>query len=320
MATGNAVLKRLLDAALILLLLSLLMFALIQAMPGDPIDALIAETPGLTSADIQALKEAHGVSQPFWQRYGAWLQGIVVGDWGHSRLYNQPVQDVLGAPFKVTATLAVSAFTLATLLAFAANYYLWRRPHGLGAQVIHFVATTSVAVPGFWLGLMLVIVFSIHLAWVPASLSGQAVDAGLFAAPAAWILPIVTLVFGLLGYYIRYIYVALQEVATQPVLVTAKAKGNGPFRCWARYAVPLAMKPIVTVLSMSTAGLLAGAVLTEIIFGAPGLGKLLYDALNYNDYNLAAVLVLLGSVFVILANAVADLFYVLFDPRVRLAD
>ena len=315
------ILQRLAETALVLLVMSFVIYGLIGLMPGDPIDLMIASDPSLTPEDAARLKALHGLDRPLHERYLAWLGAALQGDLGYSRLYARPVLEVLWPRLGNTALLMGASFTLALFLALPAGILAATRPHGLRDNLINLVAFAGISIPTFWLAILLIILFAVVLGVLPAG--GTATVGIAPGSPAALadrathlVLPVLTLTLVSAGTLIRYIRAAMIEALRQDHIRTARAKGVGPMRLLLNHALRNAMIPVVTILALDFGALFSGALVAETIFAYLGMGKTIFDAVMGNDYNLALVGLLLATAVVLLANLLADLAYVWLDPRI----
>ena len=309
--------RRGLETAASILIVAFLLFALVDLMPGDPIDLMLQADPRLTSADVARLKALHGLDRPLLERFGAWLLGALRGEFGFSRLYGLPVAAILLPRLGATLLLVGTSFLFALALAMALGTIAALRPHGLVDRLVNLLALFAVSVPSFWLALLAILLFAVELGWLPA---GGEPPAG--AGPGGWarhlVLPVaVTTLLGL-GPLLRFVRSGLLEALREPCIRTARAKGAGTTRVVFHHALPQAVPALVTVVALQTGGLLSGALVVETVFAWPGMGRLIYEAIMGNDYNLALVAVLAGTATTLLANLAADLVHARLDPRVQL--
>jgi peptide/nickel transport system permease protein len=304
---------RLVEIAAMLVLMSFVIYGLIGLMPGDPIDLMMSADPHLTSADLARLKALYGVGQPLLARYGAWAMGVLHGDLGYSRLFAAPVTATLLPRLLNSLVLMGSGFVLAFLLSLGLGIAAARRPRSRFDAAVNFAAFAGVSLPTFWLALILILVFAQGLQWLPASGIG---NGGL----ADWLrhlaLPVATLTIAGFGGYTRYVRAAMRDAFGQDHIRTARAKGASEARVIWRHALPSALVPIATILALSFGTLVSGALVTEEMFAYPGMGKLIFDAVMGNDYNLAIAALLLATAVTLAANLAADLAYAWLDPRV----
>ena len=300
---------RLVQIAITLAILSLAMFLLIGLMPGDPIDLAIAGDPRLTAEDASRLRALHGLDQPLMARYAAWAQALLAGQFGYSRLFAQPVAQVIWPALLSSLALLGAALALAVGLGLALGALAAARPRLAG--LVDGIAILGQSAPSFWAGILLIILFAVTLGWLPA---GGVPDEG----QSAWrflVLPVVTLALANLAAYARHSAAALEATLREPWVVAARARGNGEARVLFRHAFPNAAVPILQVAALDAGSLVGGALITETLFARPGMGKLIYDAVMGNDTNLALVALLLVALVTMLATLAADVAQRALDPR-----
>jgi peptide/nickel transport system permease protein len=302
--------KRHLQIALTLAILSFCAYALIALMPGDPIEVAIAGDPRLTSEDAARLRALHGLDRPFHERYFAWATGLLRGEFGYSRLFAQPVADLLWPALRSTLALAGTALLIALALGVALGALAASRPRA--APAVDAVAVMGQAMPTFWLGILLVILFAVTLGWLPA---GGVADQGL--GVAYLVLPVATLAIAHLAAYARHSAASLEATLAEPWIRTARARGASERGVLFRHAFPNAALPVLQIAALDAGALAGGALVTETVFARPGMGKLLYDAVMGNDTNLALIALLLVALTTMLATLGADLAQRALDPRLR---
>jgi peptide/nickel transport system permease protein len=313
-------------AAGTLAIVAIMNFILFRVVPGDPATLLLAGSrSGITQAQIQSVRDEWGLDRPlFPDQLIAYVESTLRGDLGYSFKYRgEKVTDLLISRMPATIVLV----GLAQLLAIAAGLYLgaiagWRR----GSGVDRLVTNSSLvlyATPYFWLGMVLVLIFSTGLGWFPPN--------GLFTAgitagdPIAWfedgashlVLPVTAVALGLLGQYVLVTRAAIGDVLTEDYMVTARAKGlTEPQMLW-RHAFQNGMLPVITLVTLNLGYIVAGTITAEAVFGWPGIGYLTVEALNARDYPVLQGIFLLLGTSIVLANVLADLIYGFLDPRVR---
>ena len=288
---------------------------LLGLMPGDPIDLLVSADPRLSAEDAVRLKALHGLDQPLGKRYLNWLFSALQGDLGYSRLYAKPVLVVLWGALEKTLLLMGIAFVISVAIAIPAGVLAARRIHSLTDYSINLICFAGISIPAFWLALMLILLFSVVLGWLPANAVPLG-DAGILEQVRGLILPVITLAIVSIGGVTRYMRASLHESLQQDYIQTAYAKGLSDRQVVRRHALRNSMIPVVTVLSLDIGTFFSGALITEIMFGYPGMGKLLFDAIQGSDYNLALIGLLMATGVTLAANFVADLSYAALDPRI----
>jgi peptide/nickel transport system permease protein len=309
--------KRLVQTAIVLLLMSFAVYLMIGLMPGDPVDLMIAGNPRLTPDDVLRLRAVYGLDQPLWSRYLAWLGAALSGDLGASRLYARPVLEVMGPFLLNTCVLMGLSFAFSVALAVPLGVWAAKRPGSLADRAANAFAFVGISLPTFWLGLVLIIVFSVLLSWLPASGTSSGAG-GWWNAVRHLALPTITLTLSRTGVLLRYVRSSMIETMRQEFVRGIRAKGASAARVLWAHALPNAMLPVVTVMALSFGELFSGALVTESIFAYPGMGRMIYDSVMGNDFNLALAGLLLATVLTLAANLAADILYAWLDPRIRL--
>ena len=308
---------RLAQSLAVLALMSAAIYGLIGLMPGDPIDLALSADPKLTAEDIVRLRALYGLDEPWLQRYWAWVIQAVQVQFGYSRLFAQPVTSALVEPLGRTVILMGGSFFVAIVIGLPAGMIAGARPHSRLDYIVNLICFAGVAMPAFWLALLLILAFAVNLQWFPAS--AVALEPGLGPQLYHLVLPILTLGLLQAGGITRYMRAAMREALSADHIRTARAKGLSEFGVIWRHALRNAMIPVVSILALDVGGLFSGALLVEMMFGYPGMGKLLFDAVMGNDYNLALVALLFGTGLTLAANLAADIAYAAIDPRVTFA-
>lgn len=312
--------RRLVQGLIVIAVMSLVVFFLIGLMPGDPVDLLASADPRMTPGEVARLRALYGLDQPVWARYLAWAGHAAQGDFGYSRAFARPVVTLLVERLGATLILMVSSFVIASAAGIVFGIAAARRPGGVLDGLIRAGAFVTIATPGFWLALMLMALFAVQLGWLPATALPASPNPTWAERARHLILPVATLAIVQAGEIARFARAAMIEALAADHIRTARAKGASPARVLWRHALRGAMIPIVTIMALGFGGLFSGALITETIFAYPGMGKLIYDALVGNDYNLALVGLLFATATTLAANLIADLAYVALDPRITLGD
>jgi peptide/nickel transport system permease protein len=311
---------RLVEAALVLLLMSFVIYGLIGLMPGDPIDLMASGNPRITSADVARLKATYGLDRPLLERYGHWLAQALRGEFGYSRAYGRPVLEVLPPRLANTCLLMGVSFVLALVIALPAGILAALRPRSFLDYGLNLFAFAGISVPSFWLALLLILLFSVELGWLPASGVETVGSASFGDRLAHLVLPVLTLTALTAGSVLRFTRSAMLETLRQDYIRTARAKGLGPLGVVLRHALRNAMIPVVTVLALHFGALFSGALIVETMFAYLGMGKLIYDSIMGNDFNLALIGLLFATLLTLASNLGADLIYAWLDPRISYAD
>ncbi len=299
----------------VLLVMSFAVYGLIGLMPGDPVDLMIAADPKMTPDGAAKLRALYGLDRPILARYADWLGQAVQGDFGPSRLHGRPVPEVIAPALFNTVRLMGAAFVLSLLIGLPAGLLAGARPRSAVDYIVNVAAFAGVSLPSFWLGLLLIIVFAVLWGVLPAGGMGV-VETGWADTARHMILPVATLGIAGIAGQARYMRAAMAETLRQDYIRTARAKGAGEPRVVLGHALRNALIPVVTVIALDFGALFSGALITETIFSYPGMGRLIFESVMGNDFNLALVALLFATALTLIANLAADAAYVALDPRV----
>lgn len=306
-------LRRLGVLALSLLAASVLIFLVIESVPGDPAAYMLG-----TSAQpetLAALRAQLGLDQPLPLRYGHWLAGILQGDFGQSLTYKTSISEMIVVRMQVSLPLALMALVLAMLIAFPIGMFAANQRNGKKGQFVMAATQIGIALPNFWFAMLLVLVFAVKLGWLPSGGFPGWGHPG--AALRALILPAIALALPQAAILARVLRSALIEALDQDYIRTARAKGLGQQAALRRHALRNAMIPVLTILGMQFSFLLAGAIIIENVFYLPGLGRLIFQAITQRDLIVVQSAVLVMVAAVIIVTFLVDLAYLLIDPRLR---
>jgi peptide/nickel transport system permease protein len=308
------VLARGASAVVVLLLKAFVIFGLIGLMPGDPVDLLMYANPDAKPEDVAHLRAMYGVDQSILARFADWLWAALHGDFGYSRALHRPVLEIVLPALGNTLLLTGTAFALATVIAVALGTVAAVRHGSWLDRVINLFAYAGISIPGFWLGLVFVYIFAVRLGWLPAS--GMPREGQTHPGWTYVVMPVATLVIGEVGGLARYTRSAILDVLGQDHVRTAHAKGLSGSRVVLRHVLRNGLIPIVTVVALGVGHLFSGALLIEVIFAWRGMGRLTYEAIMGNDYNLALICLLFTTMMILLGSLLADLAYAWLDPRI----
>ncbi|KQZ99693.1 peptide ABC transporter [Mesorhizobium sp. Root157] len=306
--------KRLGIAAVTLVLASLVVFSVLEIVPGDPARLMLGMNA--SDAQVEQLRDQMGLNAPLIVRYLDWIGGLLTLDFGRSYTYSVPVIDLVAERIAVSLPLALVALTLSTAIAIPVGLYSASRRGEAGDAVAMGAAQLGVAIPNFWFALMLVYLFAVWLRWVPAG-GFPGWSAGMWPALKSLLLPAVALALPQAAILARVTRSALIEVLNEDYIRTARAKGM-PYRAvlW-RHALRNALIPVVTIMGLQFAFLLAGTIIIENVFYLPGLGRLVFQAITQRDLVVVESVVMLLVATVIAVNLIVDLTYAIVDPRLR---
>lgn len=298
--------RRLLLLALVLFGVVTLVFFLIHFIPGDPVDIMLGDTA--VAADKTALRHDLGLDRPLFQQYFGYLGGVVTGDLGTSIHSRVPVVQEILARFPASAELMAGAMVVAFFIAFPLGILSALRPYGILDGGAMFLSFLGISMPNFWLGPLLIILFSIQLDWLPVN--GRGTFAHL-------ILPSITLGTAMAAMLSRMIRASLLDVLGEEYIRTARAKGLPERTVVMKHALRNALMPVITVIGLQVGVLLSGAIITEAIFDWPGLGTLLLDGISTRNYPLVQGCILFIATIYVLVNMLTDTLYSWADPKIR---
>ena len=307
---------RFLQATLVVLVMSFVVYGLIGLMPGDPVDIMVAGDPNMTAEDAARLRRIYGIDRPIVERYLDWLGSAVGGDLGYSRQHHRPVLEIVLPRLLNTVYLMIFAFLISVALAIPAGVYAARHPRSLVDQAINLFCFAGISLPVFFLALLLIIVFAVKLGALPASGMTTVGDGSLADRLRHLALPVLTLTIANIAQVTRYVRSGMIEVLREDYIRTARAKGADENRVVWRHALRNALIPTVTIMALECGTLLSGALITETMFAYLGMGKLIFDSILANDFNVALVGLLFACSVTLLLNLVADLLYAALDPRI----
>ncbi|MCD4660701.1 ABC transporter permease [Agrobacterium sp.] len=304
--------KRLLVAIPTLLIISIFVFSLQKLLPGDPVLAMAGEERD--PATIEFLREKYRLNDPVPLQYINWLGGVVTGDFGISLRTNQPVLELIGQKLPVTIQLAVMAMFFAMVIGIPIGILAAVKKNTWIDYTANIVALSGLSIPNFWLGIMLILLVSVKLGWLPAS-GYESIFVDPVRSIETMIMPAFVLGNALAATLMRHTRSAMVAVLSSDYIRTARAKGLSPREIILSHSFRNALLPVITLLALLFGELLAGAVLTEQIFTIPGFGKMTVDAVFTRDYAVVQGIVLCTAVGFILMNLLADIAYVLLNPR-----
>lgn len=299
-------LSRLLSMFVVLLGVVTLVFFLIHLVPGDPVQAMLGESA--LAADLESLRIALGLNEPLLTQWWLYITNLLQGDLGNSLYSKEPIFDMLVERFPATLELATAGLLVAVLLALPLGSIAALRKDSVYDNSAMVFSLLGVSIPNFWLGPMLIFLFSLTLGWLPVS--GREGFASL-------VLPAITLGTALAAILARMVRATLLEVLSEDYIRTARAKGLRESAIVIHHALRNASLPIITVLGLQLGTLLGGAVITEIIFAWPGVGQLTIESIQRRDYPVVQACILLISLSYVLVNTFTDILYGWLDPRVR---
>jgi ABC-type dipeptide/oligopeptide/nickel transport system permease component len=299
-------LRRLAQSIVVIAVVVVLVFAM-MFLSGDPAALLLP--PDASREEIDAFRHEMGFDQPFWMQFVKFSGSLLVGDFGRSWRFQEPALSVVLERLPATFELAIAALGLSLLIAVPVGVLSAVRKDSKVDTVSMVLALLGQSVPGFWLGLMLILIFAVDLGWLPTS--GR-------NGPEYLVLPAVSLALALAGRNARLVRSCMLEVLNEDYIRTARAKGLSEWRVVGKHALKNAMLPIVTIVGLELGSLLGGAVVTETIFSWPGIGLLAVQAIAGRDYPVVQAVIIISALCFVLINLAVDLLYTRLDPRVAL--
>jgi len=311
--------RRVLQAIPLLIGVSVIGFGLMHLAPGGPL-AIYTLNPTITAQDIERIKIIFGLDQPVHVQYFKWAAGMFTGNWGYTFFGGRPVLGVIVERLPATMLLMGSALSIAILLGMTVGMIGAVRRYSVWDYLATTGALVALSFPTFWFGLMAIFVFAVDLRWLPSGGMYELGEEGnVVDLLRHLILPTLVLALVITATYSRYARSSFLEVLHQDYMRTARAKGLRLRERLFRHAFPNAVKPLIALLGTDLPVLFSGALVTESIFGWPGMGRLFVDALTMKEYPILMGMIMFTAFFVILGNLLADIAIALLDPRVRLA-
>jgi len=310
------ILKRIASAIPTLLIVSIVVFAIIRLTPGDPAELMLDQDA--TPAEVAELQAKMGLDKPFFVQYAIWLGNVAVGDFGTSTTTGAPVLDMIVSRFLISAPIVLIAIALATIMAVPLGMLAaWRQNKAEDITVVSSM-TLLMSIPGFWLGLIILMIFGMILGWLPV-VGFVSLRDNVPAALVYMIMPVATLVLTELGSLTRMTRASAISVARLEYITHARAKGlSEPQIIW-RHALRNSFAPTWTLIGLNLGSLLGGIAITETVFTIPGLGRLLVDSIYGRDYPVVQGCILFIAFVYVIVNLLVDLVYPLLDPRVTAA-
>ena len=318
MTLMNYIIRRLLISVVILFFISIIIFGLIQAMPGDPF-WMYLDNPHASLEQIEMIKELHGLNRPLPIQYLYWLRNVAMGNLGVSFQNQLPVIQLIGQRVPATLQLMSFAFLLALIVAVPIGVFSAIKKNSFLDYACTTFSYFGISMPTFWFGMMLQLTFALRLGWLPSSgrrtIGGEGGD---FADILShMILPGVVLALLYLASWSRYTRDNYIDVLSQDYIRTASAKGVSDFRLYGIHALRNATMPLVTVITIDLPAMFSGAIVTEAVFNWPGVGSLFMMSIQRRDYPILMGILLISAILVVLFNLIADILYALLDPRIK---
>lgn len=309
-------LKSILQLIPTLFIASILIFAIIALSPGDPVAMLLG--PEATPEQIEAEQARIGLDKPIVVRYAVWLSDVVQFKLGYSLTNGRPVSELITTAFPKTVQLAIISMLVSVFFGFILGILSALKPNSPVDAVITTLSSIALAVPNFWLGLMMILIFSVRLKWLPPSGTGE-IEGSYILNFKYLLMPVITIAVPQIAVFARYMRSAMLDVLSTDYIRAARAKGLFESRVISHHALRNAMIPVITIVGIQFGRLLAGAVITEAVFAYSGIGRLILVSIMNRDYPVVQASLMLVVVIFIITNLLVDLSYGILDPRVRVA-
>jgi peptide/nickel transport system permease protein len=309
--------KRLITLIATLVGASLVVFVVLEILPGNAAQILMG--PDASPDAVEAMAVKLGIDRPPLERYVEWVAGMLTGDLGQSYAYSTPVSELVLERLTLTVPLAFMAMVLTALIALAAGIYAASRHNKLGDVGVMGLSQIGIAIPNFWFAILLILLFSVHLKWFSAG-GFPGWSEGILAGLRALLLPAISLAVVQSAILARITRSAVLDVLREDFVRTARAKGVSRRRALWGHVLRNAMIPVVTVMGLQFAELLAGTIVVESVFYLPGLGRLIFQSISNRDLIVVRNCVMLLAAMVVIVNFVVDVLYAAIDPRVKASD
>ena len=319
-------LKRFLELIPVFFAISIIIFVIMNSMPGDPLLQMRMQNPRAMANDPQRMKELreyYRLDDPLPVKYFSWLKSVMIGDLGYSSMYKTPVIDLIFSRLPNTLILTITAWLIGLVVALPIGILSAVKKYSVFDYSTTVFAFVGISLPGFWFALIAIIIFSVGLGWFPVS------GMSTYGVTGTWnvfvdrlrhlVLPAFVLGLVQVASWVRYIRTSLLEVLDQDYVRTAYAKGVPDRKVIIKHALKNAMIPIITIIALDIPYFFGGALIIETVFSWPGMGRLMYNAVISSDYNLAISCLMFLAIVTLISNLVADLLYVLVDPRIRMS-
>ncbi|MEG2840547.1 MAG: ABC transporter permease [Cellulosilyticaceae bacterium] len=312
----NFYIRKIFSLLTTILLVSLITFLVFQILPGDPVTIILG--PDADPLQAQAMRESLGLDAPLFVRYIDWIKNAIRGDLGLSIRYNQPVSQLILSRIPVTTSLAFMSILLTLAIGLPLGTYIARKNDSLVGKVVSICSQLGLAIPSFWTGILLILLFSVTLGLLP---SGDYIP--MSESFIGWlsriILPSISIAIGTSAVLIRYLRTAMLDESTKLYVQTARSKGLSENAVYTKHIFKNALIPTITILGLLVIDILGGSIITENVFNIPGLGNLIVSSINSRDLPLTQGLVLYLATIVVTFNFLVDILYSIVDPRIRIS-
>ncbi|MEG1134539.1 MAG: ABC transporter permease [Cellulosilyticaceae bacterium] len=312
----NFYIRKIFSLLTTILLVSLITFLVFQILPGDPVTIILG--PDADPLQAQAMRESLGLDAPLFVRYIDWIKNAIRGDLGLSIRYNQPVSQLILSRIPVTTSLAFMSILLTLAIGLPLGTYIARKNDSLVGKVVSICSQLGLAIPSFWTGILLILLFSVTLGLLPSG-DYMPMSESFIGWLSRIILPSISIAIGTSAVLIRYLRTAMLDESTQLYVQTARSKGLSENAVYTKHIFKNALIPTITILGLLVIDILGGSIITENVFNIPGLGNLIVSSINSRDLPLTQGLVLYLATIVVTFNFLVDILYSIVDPRIRIS-
>ncbi|MBD8499180.1 ABC transporter permease subunit [Paenibacillus arenosi] len=309
------ILRRILQAIPLLIVISIVSFALIKLAPGDPVRSFV--TPDMSPEDVERIRQNMGLDQPIYVQYWQWLVNMLSGDWGYSLVNHRPVLTLIMERLPATIGLMGSALFLSLLISVPLSMYAAARKNKAADKVLSLISYIGISIPSFWFGIMLIYLFAVKLQWLPSMGMRTIGVTSFWDVVKHGILPCTVLVFMNVSVYMRYIRSQTISQLEEDYVQIQYAYGSTTGTVLVRHVLKNTLLPVITIFGMSFPELIAGAFITESVFSWPGMGALGITSVFALDYPVIMGITMISSVMLVIGNLLADILYGIVDPRIK---
>ncbi|WP_090832438.1 MULTISPECIES: ABC transporter permease [unclassified Bacillus (in: firmicutes)] len=308
--------KRVMQAVPLLIIISVICFTLIQLAPYDAVDAMT--TPNMTKSTIELIKARYGLDQPAYMQYFYWVKGIVSGEWGYSIVTHESIAKDLSVRIPNTLILVLPAYILALFLSIILGLIAGAKKGKLADKIIDGLSSFGIAIPSFWMAMILVFIFGYRLNMFPIlGMNTIGAEESLSDLISHMVLPCTVLTLSFMPEFVRYVRSSTIGQLSEDYVMVQQAYGAGSAEVLFKHVLRNVLLPIITIVGMSLPMLVTGAVVTETVFGWPGIGTYFVKAIQGFDYPIVMAIMLLSSCLVIIGNLASDILYSIIDPRIK---
>ncbi len=308
---------KIIQALIVVAILSFISFYLLNLMPGDPMDVSSIVNPELSKERIEKIQQSPGIDKPLTKRYAIWVKTLFTGDLGYSRTYSKSAVSIIKPRIYNSVILIFPTIIFSLLTGIVLSYFSAHSKTKITDKIICLFTSLGISAPTFWVGVILIFIFSVKFRIFPAGGSGEKETVSLIKDLKFIFLPMTTLTIFLSSYWTKYLRTAYLDILKKDFMKTAKAKGLSESQIFLKHGLRNLLIPIITLLAIYLPMIFGGTLVTETVFSWPGIGRLLYDSIMQSDFNIAMIVLLLISFATVFSSYSADIIYKFCDPRLR---